>query len=69
MVYGDNVVRKQEVEPDNKQCKIARNFDVCTGDRFRTYKGVYPREGYTSGETNPFNTPKVERKAPPLRGC
>ena len=69
MAYKDNVVRKQRVEPDDKICKLAKDFDVSTGDRFRTYRGEYPREGFIPGETNPFVLPREDRKPPPLRGC
>lgn len=65
MSYDDNVVRKSRVEVTVDDW--AKDFDTDTADRFRTYKGKYPREGYEPGD-DPFRIPKVERKPPPLRG-
>ncbi len=46
---------------------FAEEFDTDTADRFRTYKGKYPREGYDKTRDNPFNYPSELRKPPPLR--
>lgn len=44
-----------------------REFDVDTADRFRTFRGKYPREGYVPGVTNPFLVPKDTKVPPPFR--
>jgi hypothetical protein len=45
----------------------SRAFDTETADRFRTYRGKYPREGYDVETTNPFAKPKDIRVPPPIR--
>lgn len=68
MPNDDNVIRRKTDDADNQINKRARNFDLDSADRFRSFRGKYPREGYNKEETNPLTVPKDERKAPPLRG-
>ena len=62
---SDSVIRKKE----KRISDFTDKFDLDTADRFRAYRGRYPREGYEKGETNPLASPKVLRKPPPLRGA
>jgi len=60
---GDNVIKRGV----SRISDFHREFDVDTADRFRSYRGKYPREGYVPGETNPFSEPKDTKKPPPFR--
>lgn len=56
----DNVIRRRTVRLSD----IHRTFDVDTADRFRSYRGKYPQEGYVPGTSNPFRE-LVDTKTPP----
>lgn len=60
---GNNIVRRRYVTIYD----YAKEFDVDISDRFRAYRGKYPREGYDKTKDNPLLYPKDERKPPPLR--
>jgi len=62
---GDNVIKRKI----KRISDFSDTFDTTTADRFRTYRGRFPREGYDRDTTNPLVTPKDLRKPPPLRGA
>lgn len=63
MSRDDNVIRKNKIDTFDE---TDDDYGSKTSDRFRTYRGKYPREGYKRGD-DPFRIPKDERKPPPMR--